>query len=219
MALGDYETTFRFLHVLAGITWVGLLYFFNFVNAPLLKFQLKSPVHVAMGDKASAHVALKALFWFRWGAMFTLIFGLLLVGVFMEYFGGFSEYFLDRGWQGYFILTGVVLGIIMWFNVWFLIWPNQKVILANNLRIAAGATDDEKAQLNAENAPRLKVAMNASRFNTWASVPMLFGMVFGAHSKGFVGGDPADILTYAVEVVVLAGVLAIMIFLANRTGK
>lgn len=219
MALGDYETIFRYLHILSGVTWIGLLYFFNFANAPLMKFQMKSPLQVNMGDKAGPHVILKTLFWFRWGAMFTLIFGLLLVGVFMEYYGGFSEYFLDRGWQGYFILAGVVLGITMWFNVWFLIWPNQKVILSNNLRIAAGVTEDEKAQLTAENAPRTKVAVNASRYNTWASIPMLFGMVFGAHATGFAGGEPADLLTYAVEIIVLAGILAIMIYLSNRTGK
>ncbi len=216
MALGDYETLFRYLHILSGITWIGLLYFFNLVNAPLLKFPLKKPFDVEMGEKATANITLKTLFWFRWGAMFTFIFGLLLIGAKMEFWadvtGSGMDYFLDNGAPGYLILLGVILGITMWFNVWFLIWPNQQKILTNNKKIAAGVSDDEKARLTAENGPAVKTAVTASRYNTWASVPMLFGMVFGAHGVA-TGNEWGD---FAVPLVVLAALLLGMVYYSNR---
>src|SRR5688572_26560472 len=103
--LGTHETTIRFLHILAGITWIGMLYFFNLVNLPLLKIQLKKPYDVSMAEKASPHVILKTLFFFRWGAFFTLLFGVLLLLSVAEPIG-LREYFLGRGLNGYSILLG-----------------------------------------------------------------------------------------------------------------
>ncbi len=207
----EYETLFRYLHVLAGITWIGLLYFFNLVNLPLLKFPLKKPYDVDMAEKATANIALKTLFWFRWGAMATFLLGLILVYIMGEKHGDHMGYFTDNGPAGLLILLGVILGTIMWFNVWFIIWPNQQVILTNNKKIAAGVSDDEKQALTAENGPRLKNAVLASRFNTWASVPMLFGMVFGAHGAGFQNwGD------LTVPLVALVIVMGLMVLLSNR---
>lgn len=214
MGLGDpvYDAVFRYFHILAGITWIGLLYFFNLVNLPLLKFKMSNPVDVEMGEKASAHITLKTLWWFRWGAMFTLIFGLILIEVKRMQFGSMGGYFFENGPAGYLILLGVILAITMWFNVWFLIWPNQKVILSNNLKIAAGVSEEEKAKLTADNGPRVKTAVMASRYNTWASIPMLFGMVFGAHGGG-IGEDWGDFIG---PLGILAVVLVAMVYMSYR---
>lgn len=221
MAFADpvNETLFRYLHILSGITWIGLLYFFNLVNLPLLKFPLKKPFDVDMGEKAPANIALKTLFWFRWGAMFTFLFGLLLVyikaqqGIDAGEWAGHAGYFLENGVAGHLILLGVILGTVMWFNVWFIIWPNQQVIMTNNKKTAAGVSDDEKSAMAAENGPRMKNAVLASRFNTWASIPMLFGMVFGAHG-GFARTDGWDALR--MPLLALAVILLLMVYLSNK---
>ncbi len=205
----DNETLFRFFHILAGITWIGLLYFFNLVNLPLLKFNLKKPFDVDMTEKATANITLKTLFWFRWGAMFTFLFGLLLIGARAESMGGFGTYFFGNGFPGYAILVGVLFGTIMWFNVWFVIWPNQQKILSNNKAIAAGA--ENKDELTAANGPMVKTAVMASRTNTWLSVPMLFGMVFGAH-----GGQFSSFGAAVGPLIVLAVVLALMVLYSTQ---
>ncbi len=176
------ETLFRYFHILSGITWIGLLYFFNLVNLPLLKFDMKKPFTVDMAEKATANITLKTLWWFRYGALFTVIFGLLLLEAKRQQYGSMGAYFFDQGPAGHLILMGVTFGLIMAFNVWFIIWPNQQVILANNKKIAAG--EDGEGKLAEDNAPRVKKAVMASRTNTWLSIPMLFGMVFGAHGAG-----------------------------------
>lgn len=206
--LTDNETLFRYFHILSGITWIGLLYFFNLVNLPLLKFDLKKPYSVDMGEKATANITLKTLFWFRYGALFTVIFGLLLMEVKRAQFGSMGDYFFNNGAPGYFILVGIVLALVMAVNVWFIIWPQQQVILANNKAIAEGAAN--KDELAADNGPRVKKAVMASRFNTWASIPMLFGMVFGAHGGG------ADIGTFSGPLIVLAVVLALMVLYSKQ---
>jgi uncharacterized membrane protein len=217
MAFMDFmmteDTTLRFLHVLSGIVWIGMLYFFNLVNLPLLKFQLNKPFAAKMDDKASMHVISKTLFWFRWGAASTVLFGLLLLGNAMQLYKDAAAtkghsvlqfYFMDRYLQGYAILMGILLALVMAFNVWFIIWPRQQKILGNNKRIAEPTiTEEEKAKLTGENAPLAKTATRASRTNTWLSIPMLWGMLFGAH--GHAGTTLRD---WAFPVVLLVVVLA-----------
>ncbi len=214
MAIADpvYETLFRYFHILAGITWIGLLYFFNLVNLPLLKFDMKKPFAVNMGEKASPNITLKTLFWFRWGAMLTFIFGLLLIEIKRQQYGSMNAYMFQNGPAGYLILIGVILGISMWINVWFLIWPNQQKILTNNKKIAEGAKEADKKAMEAENAKALPIAKYASRYNTWASVPMLFGMVFGAHGVG-IGSQWSD---FTMPLVAMAVVLALMVVYSNK---
>lgn len=205
----DNETLFRYFHILSGITWIGLLYFFNLVNLPLLKFNLKKPFDVDMTEKATANITLKTLFWFRWGAMFTLIFGILLFMAAPERLGiNHGDYFFANGFAGWAIFIGMLLGIAMWANVWFVIWPNQQVILSNNKQIAAGA--ENKDALAADNAPRVKKAVMASRANTWMSIPMLFGMVFGAHGGGLTWASASGPL------IVLGVILALMVLYSTQ---
>jgi uncharacterized membrane protein len=213
--LADNNTVWRFLHILSGITWIGLLYFFNFVNAPLFKFHIKKPYEANMAEKASGPVVLKTLFFFRWGAAFTLIFGLLLLGAeLQEYPGGAKAFFMDQGMQGYAIGLGILFALIMFFNVWAVIWPRQKTILANNKKIAGGVSDDEKKALEAANAPLVKEATLASRTNTWLSIPMLWGMVFGAH--GYPTGTSARSWLFPIAVLV---VVLLLMWMYSQTPK
>lgn len=210
MALAEYETVLRFLHVLSGITWIGMLYFFNLVNLPLLKLQLKKPYEVNMAEKASAPIVVKTLFFFRWGAFFTLLFGLLVLGAMTETIGLVD--YLTAEYNGYAITMGAILALVMFFNVWFVIWPRQQKILANNKAIAASADDAEKKRLGDANAPMVKEATMASRANTWLSIPMLWGMVFGAHGPGAVMRD------WYFPLAILVGLL-VLVYAYSMTPK
>ncbi|MFN8022843.1 MAG: urate hydroxylase PuuD [Acidimicrobiales bacterium] len=160
---------FRWLHILAGITWIGLLYYFNFVQVPAF---------AQYGDEAKARniaidkVARKALWWFRWAAISTFVTGILITVVTENYFSdGFGK---SAG--GLAISTGMILGTIMMLNVWGVIWRNQKVVLANAANLLAGGEADPNA------AAAGRRALMASRQNTIFSVSMLFFMVFKSHS-------------------------------------
>jgi uncharacterized membrane protein len=155
------------LHVLAGITWIGLLYYFNFVQVPALAAAAKDQGGPG-GAGISKYVAPRALLWFRWGAVFTWLTGaayLLRVGL-------LDDAFLLRP-AGLAIGVGAWLGTIMLFNVWVLIWPNQKKVLG-----LVEATADEIAKAR-------RVAFLASRTNTMLSVPMLMSMVGFGHGGFF----------------------------------
>jgi uncharacterized membrane protein len=210
----DNETVLRFLHVLSGIVWIGMLYFFNLVNLPLLKFQMKKPYEANMAEKATAHITIKTLFWFRWGAASTVLFGLLLL------YGHTDEYKAGMTAGGalayhvYAIYFGALLALVMAFNVWFIIWPRQQKILANNKAIAAATDEAEKKRLGETNAPLVKTAVMASRMNTWLSVPMLWGMIFGAHGDTFTTAQE-----WYVPVVVLVVVLGLMALYSNSKPK
>ncbi|MGB5093934.1 MAG: urate hydroxylase PuuD [Parvibaculum sp.] len=153
---------FRWLHVISGIMWIGLLWYFNFVqipNMPKIPDEQKPAI--------SKVIAPEALFWFRWGAMSTIITGLILATM--------NGYFMDAltlGWWEDFdvpkdtaIGIGMWLGTIMWFNVWFVIWPNQKIALG----IVSAPAEAKPAAA--------RTAMLFSRTNTLLSIPMLFAMV------------------------------------------
>lgn len=145
----------RYIHVLSGVMWIGLLWYFNFVQIPTMP-SIPDELKPAVGK----HIAPKALFWFRWGAMFTLISGLALA-----MFNGYLVDALTMGAGSRTIGLGMWMAIIMWFNVWFVIWPNQK--------IALGIVE---ADADAKPAAARK-AMLFSRTNTLLSIPMLFCMV------------------------------------------
>jgi uncharacterized membrane protein len=150
---------FRWLHVLSGIMWIGLLWYFNFVQIPSMP-KIPDEQKPAIGKV----IAPTALFWFRWAALATVVTGLLLA-----WMNGYLVRALGFGGGAYTIGIGMWLGLIMAFNVWFIIWPNQKKALGI-VQVAA----DEKAK-----AARL--AMLTSRFNTMLSIPMLYCMVGQSH--------------------------------------
>ncbi|HLX25716.1 MAG TPA: urate hydroxylase PuuD [Candidatus Cybelea sp.] len=158
---------FRWFHILAGIMWIGLLYFFNFVNVEAVKQA------TAAGEAApiSKYVVPRALLFFRWGAVVTWIFGAALLGGYLAPNGsnGFVAAFTLQGAMAP-IGFGAWLGTIMLLNVWGLIWPNQKKILG-----FVPATDAEKAKAR-------RIAFLASRTNTMLSIPMIFFMATGPTS-------------------------------------
>jgi uncharacterized membrane protein len=146
----------RWLHIMSGVMWIGLLYYFNFVQVAALKAAgAETP---PTGAGITKHVAPRALFFFRWAAVATLVFGLMILG------DKWDEAFLFKERAYVPIGIGAWLGIIMAFNVWVLIWPNQKKILG-----IVPATDEEKNKAR-------RVAFLASRTNTALSIPMLFFM-------------------------------------------
>jgi uncharacterized membrane protein len=144
----------RWLHVVAGVMWIGLLYYFNFVQVPALAAAAKD----GTGAGITKHVAPRALFWFRWGALATWVLGAMLFGK------AFFDAFLFLKPAYYPIGVGAWLGTIMFFNVWVLIWPNQKKILG-----MVQASDEEKGKAR-------RIAFLASRTNTALSIPLLFFM-------------------------------------------
>ena len=119
----------RWIHFLAGITWIGLLYYFNLVQVPFFA-ETEAPVRTGAIQK----LVPRALWWFRWGAMVTFLAGwLYLLMRAHQLKGGFFA-----GSYGWAILLGGILGSVMWANVWFVIWPNQKIIIQNAIDTAAG---------------------------------------------------------------------------------
>jgi uncharacterized membrane protein len=155
----------RWFHIFSGIVWIGHLYFFNFVNVPfqgVLEKELKPRVNPPL--------VLRALWWFRWGAMLTFLFGLLLFSLIYWPHGGYL-FDADGGLsqRGMWMLFGGLLGTIMWFNVWFVIWPAQKLIIGGMTGGPAAPPDVPKR------------ALLFSRINTFLSAPMLVGMIAGSH--------------------------------------
>jgi uncharacterized membrane protein len=145
----------RFLHVASGVMWVGLLYYFNFVQMPSMP-KIPDEQKPAIGKV----IAPAALFWFRWAALSTLVTGLILASM-NDYLGALFTF--ARPFTA--IAIGMWLGAIMAFNVWFIIWPNQKKALG----IVAVEADAK--------AKAARLAMLTSRFNTMLSIPMLYCMV------------------------------------------
>jgi len=201
MAIDDFYTNLffflRWIHVIAGITWIGHLYFFNLVNVPfqgVLEKELKPRVNPLLLPRA--------LWWFRWGAMVTFLAGLALLlakytysQLWFEADGSFSH-------RAMWILFGALLGTIMWFNVWFVIWPAQKQIL----------TWMKQGQSPPEMAALAKRALLFSRTNTFLSGPMLFGMIAATHYPSM------NFVTLLVVVVVGCGVVWMGIKCSSKVG-
>ncbi len=159
----------RWSHIIFGIVWIGHLYFFNLVNVPF-----QGDLEKELKPKVNPKLLLRAFYWFRWGAMYTFVFGW-----FLFYWKYMHQGLLMDGerlsGRAAWMIFGGLLGSIMWFNVWFVIWPRQKKILGG---LAAGTPHPDAAKL-------ATTAGKASRFNTYASGPMLFGMVVPNNFPGW----------------------------------
>ncbi len=166
------QMLFRWIHFLAGIIWIGLLYYFNLINA-----HFQGALAADVRRQVVPEIMPRTLWWFRWGAMFTFLSGLLLI--IWKYFvlegaSGFTgQAGLFTSDPGLWITLGALFGTIMWFNVWFIIWPAQK--------IALGLVD---AEADAKPAAARR-AMLFSRTNTMLSIPMLFSMISAQNATGF----------------------------------
>ncbi|MBI4883726.1 MAG: urate hydroxylase PuuD [Actinobacteria bacterium] len=182
VSLGQFG--FRWLHILAGIMWIGLLYYFNFVQVSAFA-AFESEPHKEVGGKARLiaidKVTRKALWWFRWAALGTFLTGIMITGIVEGYYdAGVDASGAEIGWERFAgnlgISTGMLLGTIMLLNVWGVIWRNQKIVLANAANVLAGG------EANPEAAAAGRKALMASRQNTIFSVTMLFFMIFKSHS-------------------------------------
>lgn len=190
----------RWIHLLAGVTWIGLLYYFNVVQVPFMGqagTEAARPLVVRM-------LVPRALWWFRWGAMFTFLSGTFII-LWKMWTGGAAV--LSTSW-GIAILTGALFGTIMFLNVWLVIWPNQQVVIASAEAVAGGGTADPAA------AGAGARAFLASRTNTLFSIPMLFFMGAASHLPLF--GEPSMNvwIPYGIVVVIAAAIEAIAL-----TGK
>jgi uncharacterized membrane protein len=154
----------RWIHFFTGVTWIGLLYYFNFVQTPFFA-EAEAPVRSGAIQK----LVPRALWWFRYGALFTFLSGLLII---LHRWGQGGFFAGSYGWA---ILLGGLLGTLMFLNVWGVIWPNQKVVIQNAVDTAAGRPANPAA------AGAGARAGLASRTNTLLSLPMLFFMGAASH--------------------------------------
>ena len=165
-----WEFCFRWLHIMSGVMWIGLLWYFNFVQTPSMP---KIPDE--QKPAITKVIAPTALFWFRWGAMATIVTGLILAAM-SGYLGSALKLGIgDHVAKNTAIGLGMWLGAIMWFNVWFIIWPNQQRALNIDNKFP-----DLAPEAKAKSA---KMAMLFSRTNTLLSIPMLVAMA-GAQTLG-----------------------------------
>lgn len=175
------QALFRWIHILAAIIWIGLLYFLNFINVH---------VHRALEDSVRAQLIPEllpwTLWWFRWGAMFTFLSGYLLL--LWKYFLLGSGVLGDAGLlgssAGLWISLGVILGTVMWWNVWFIIWPAQQRLIRWTGEGKTPAEQPETAQK----------ALLASRVNTFLSVPLVFAMLAGSGHYPSIGFQPLSVI-------------------------
>ncbi|MFM8992928.1 MAG: urate hydroxylase PuuD [Actinomycetota bacterium] len=207
---GDYFLNFfmRYLHVLVGIAWIGLLYYFNLVQVPAL---------ASYGDEAKARnltldkLARRALWWFRWAAIATLGTGILITGQ-PSYYDNFLNWPDENSLnaKNAAITVGMLYAITMAANVWMVIWKNQKVVLANAVNVLGGGQADPNAAVAGRRA------LLASRQNLIFSVSMLWFMVGTAHFYGesFGNATSSSALTYVLVAVVIGA-----IFQLNALGK
>jgi uncharacterized membrane protein len=173
----------RWGHILAGITWIGLLYYFNFAQTPAF-----AAFEAGARNEGFAKLVPRAIWWFRYGAAATLGFGILLLAI-PEAEGSGSrlthmDYFKSAG--GVSIATGILFALIMFANVWLVIWPAQRRAIANAQNVLAGG------EANPPPAEVMRRAATASRTNTFLSIPMLWYMAATSHFAGTGLFDTSD---------------------------
>jgi uncharacterized membrane protein len=180
----------RWVHLLAGVTWIGLLYYFNFVQGEYFK-------EADGGAKSDVIQKLvpNALWWFRWGAMFTFLSGAAII--YMKQLSGLG------------IMIGAAMGTFMFLNVWLIIWPSQKVVIASAKQVASGG------EALVEAGAALGKAGLASRTNTLFSIPMLFFMASSVH----LGGLQQSVQSVGITSLVLIFGLIIALELNGIFGK
>ena len=178
----------RYAHILFGITWIGLLYFFNVVQVPAF-----AQMEAGARGEALRKVTFRALWWFRWAALATFLTGIWLMSI--------NELWDFEGPRGTAIGIAILLAITMFVNVWGIIWRNQKINIGSSEAVAAGGQADPRAAKAANAAGR------ASRINTFFSIPMLFFMVFSFHYSGRYDTDGAKLATVFIIAFIIWAVM------------
>jgi uncharacterized membrane protein len=182
----------RWIHFLSGVTWIGLLWFFNWINGPFL-----NSLDAEVRSKVVPQLMPRVLWWFRWGAAVTWISGVVYAyGVLARQDPEGTMHWMTEVQRGQWITMGFVYGSIMAFNVWFVIWPRQKKIISAVLK---GEKPDPSWP---------KVATNASRINTYLSIPLLFAMGAAKHLGELGGAMPTSFITAAAIVTAIGFAVA-----------
>ena len=181
---------FKWLHFFFGVMWIGHLYYFNFTQGVFM-----GATDAATKSQVQQKLLPVAMYWFRWGAMWTFATGLLMLGT--SSWVGFSMH----GDWGVKIMTGALFGTLMWANVWFIIWPKQKLVIQSAQQVAAGGSPIPDL------APMAAAAALASRTNTLFSIPMLFFM--GAASHLPVQMDLSKVPMYFIVLLIVVAALQI----------
>jgi uncharacterized membrane protein len=197
---------FRMAHVIVAIMWMGLLWFFNFVQTPAY-----AEMDPAARNNAFDKLTWRALWWFRWAAAATVAFGILIIAV----EGGNGHVYSNDFWRstsGVTLLIGILFGFIMLYNVWMVIWPNQQIVIANARNVQAGGEADPNA------AAAGRAGAMASRQNTIFSLPLLVFMVGASHFYLFSHFDPKP-STGLWILYLLIGIAVAAILEANALGK
>lgn len=179
----------RWLHIFAGIIWIGHLYYFNMVQTPFF-----AETEAAVRSGAIQKLVPRALWWFRWGAFWTWLLGVIILSTYGHELG--SAYFNSS--RGISILIGGLMGTIMAANVWFIIWPAQKVVIANAVDTAAGKPANPAA------AARGARGSVASRTNVLLSIPMLFFMAASTHWP-FLVSETSNLTALWISILVIVG--------------
>jgi uncharacterized membrane protein len=186
-----FKLLFRWVHILAGITWIGLLYYFNFVQAPAFA-EFEPDVRTT----AVRRLVPRALAWFRYAALVTFLAGLIIIVLRLADEGSGllgTSYWLS-------ILSGMTLGTIMFLNVWGVIWPNQQIVIGSAEGVAAGGQPDPRA------ADAARRALLASRTNVVFSIPMVFFMATASHLVLFgPEASSAGKLLYSIVAAIVIG--------------
>jgi uncharacterized membrane protein len=192
-------------HVIVGIMWMGLLWFFNFVQTPAY-----AEMDGAARNNAFDKLTWRALWWFRWAAAATVAFGLLVIAI------GGSDFNGDfwKSTAGVTLLIGILFGLTMLYNVWMVIWPNQQKVIGNARTVQAGGEADPNAPAAA------RAGAMASRQNTIFSLPLLVFMIGASHFYGGIDGhfslDPGGGKWF---VYLLIGLIVLVVLEANALGK
>lgn len=194
----------RWLHLFFGVVWIGLLYYFNYVQGSFMN-ETDAPTKSQVTQK----LVPRAMWWFRYGALWTFVTGFIMLSIQGHQEGAAGGMNLNTAyWMN--ILTGALMATLMFLNVWGIIWRAQKVIIANAVAVAGGAAANPKA---AALAPK---AALASRTNVLFSIPMMFFMV-GAKHLGFAVTETSNVMAYWIcALVIIFAIEANAIF--GKTG-
>jgi len=198
-----FDNALRISHVIVAVMWMGLLWFFNFVQVPAF-----AEMDAAARNNALDKLTWRALWWFRWAAIATVVFGILIIAVWPDNYDG--DYW--KSTSGVTLLLGIIMGLVMAANVWMVIWPNQQIVIANARNVQAGGEADPNA------AAAARAGAMASRQNTIFSLPLLVFMVGASHFYNFSHFDPKP-STGLWVIYLLVGIAVAIILEANALGK
>ena len=201
---------FRIGHVIVAVMWMGLLWFFNFVQTPAY-----AEMDPAARNQAFDKLTWRALWWFRWASAATVVFGLLMVmvGSMAKTTIGLyrGDYWLHSS-SGPTLLIGIVMGVVMFLNVWLVIWPNQQVVIGNARNLLAGG------EANPDAAAAARAGAMASRQNTVFSIPVLFFMVAAGHFFNTSPEFAERLGTGKVLIYLIIGLIVVAVLELNALG-